>query len=244
MTPDFRATDDSSRIRAAFMQRRAVLVRSAIDSETVARLSERAAERYAHWDARIDSGAELTPLERGRFKNGHILPSEIGQDLADMAAAETVAGLFANLCGWTMPVNFEVRRMLPPVKRRKDVHRKIVLHQDAYLTMVSNPGMTKPPPLYFTAWMPLVPCGDDAPGLSVVLGSDEPVLQRKPLLGWRFYIRSTYGRGALWSPVMEPGDILLFTNRTIHGSHVTRHMTKPRYSIEMRGGISWPTSSP
>ena len=104
-------------------------------------------------------------------------------------------------------------------------------------------------------WTPLTACGKNAPGLTVLLigvretrdylefneTGYEPgpgdiahmhkfrcskmqleVLQEHELLRYK------------WSPEFEKGDILAFTNLTMHATHYLPSMTQPRTSIEVR----------
>lgn len=104
-------------------------------------------------------------------------------------------------------------------------------------------------------WTPLVPCGVDAPGLKVILlgvkatreyleynpegyppqptdfafmnkfrcsKMDPAVLQEQNILQHA------------WAPHFAAGDVLAFTNFTMHGTHYTENMTRPRTSIEVR----------
>lgn len=91
-------------------------------------------------------------------------------------------------------------------------------------------------------WAPLHPCGESAPGLALVKAGRDQVLAYlrrhfpgKELPGWHsetdWSSTAAFTEDALrrefgepWKPVMHPGDVLLFTNWTIHGSHITAQM--------------------
>jgi hypothetical protein len=108
-------------------------------------------------------------------------------------------------------------------------------------------------------WTPLVPCGVDAPGLKVImLGVDEtkayleysvagyvpgpndialmhkfrcrkmelPELEKNDLLKH------------VWAPEFNLGDVLAFTNFTMHATHYTQLMSRPRASVEVRIDLS------
>ena len=93
-------------------------------------------------------------------------------------------------------------------------------------------------------WLPLTPCGTDAPGLEVALtpktellattGPQESnrLVERKQIT--RELIVDTFGERALWHPTFEPGDALVFSGSTVHRTYVTEAMTEPRTSIELR----------
>jgi hypothetical protein len=104
-------------------------------------------------------------------------------------------------------------------------------------------------------WTPLVACGIDAPGLKVVpLGVAQtrkyleynPVgyeLDQADLAHMHKFKTEKMELPALeanallaraWAPHFRPGDVLAFTNFTMHATHCTSAMTKPRMSVEAR----------
>ncbi len=93
-------------------------------------------------------------------------------------------------------------------------------------------------------WIPLDPCGIDAPGLEVVWRSSRELLKPSPLAGARFPVEHArldpaavlrrYGAHALWRPQFRPGDAMLFTGTTVHRTHVDAAMTAARMSVEIR----------
>jgi hypothetical protein len=90
-------------------------------------------------------------------------------------------------------------------------------------------------------WAPFDPCGEDAPRLEVVLGThaallptsgegnnvDRSEIQPKTLDTFAQEI----GRCA---PIFNPGDVILFSGRTVHRTSLRLGMTKPRMSAELR----------
>lgn len=204
----------------------AFMVKGVLRYSLIRELAMRAEAAYAAWD-----GKHLDGPFAAQYHHGHIPVSELGHaDIISGYLSRFVSAGFLSRYN-----NILLRRILPPSLSNERVARKIEFHQDEYFgQQVTGRHWL---PLSLTAWVPLVPCGNDAPGLSVVLGSDAPIVQGEPPEGWPEYIRKTYGKKAIWSPPMEPGDVLCFTSRTIHGSYVTQGMTKPRYSIEIRGDM-------
>lgn len=95
-------------------------------------------------------------------------------------------------------------------------------------------------------WAPLHACGEFAPGLALIRAGRERTLAYlrrhfigKRLPGWHSTTEWNSTRaftlealreefGEPWAPVMNPGDVLLFTNWTIHCSHITPEMTERR----------------
>jgi len=105
-------------------------------------------------------------------------------------------------------------------------------------------------------WTPLVPCGVDAPSLKVI---DLSVARTKAYLEYNpkgyenpepkdfaFMSRFRCSKMAvpmlekhgllkrMWAPEFKLGDVLAFTNFTMHATHFTKGMTRPRTSIEVR----------
>jgi hypothetical protein len=98
-----------------------------------------------------------------------------------------------------------------------------LFHQDHGLIPESFP---------FNAWLALSKVDEGCHGLSFALPApDGPTpLASEP----ERYVAQTGGE--LWSPQLEPGDLLLFHRFTIHGSWIVRGKPRARYSVEFRAG--------
>ena len=83
-----------------------------------------------------------------------------------------------------------------------------------------------------TCWVALTPCGAQAPGLELVRQRLDSLLSPATLTEDRVHAR--FPTEGFWSPVMEPGDVLIFSGGTLHRTHVTPHMDADRTSIELR----------
>jgi hypothetical protein len=104
-------------------------------------------------------------------------------------------------------------------------------------------------------WTPLVACGVDAPGLKVIplgVAQTREYLEHNPGgyepgpadIGIVHNFRcakmdeAALASAALlqraWAPKFRPGDVLAFTNFTMHATHYTPAMTQPRTSVEVR----------
>ena len=106
--------------------------------------------------------------------------------------------------------------------------------------------------LTLTMWTPLHTCGIEAPGISVVAAAEGQVLEYlrkkfpdKKIPGWCSTtewastgaftldaIRSAFGEP--YCPTMDPGDVMLFTNWTIHGTNVRPGMANRRSTAILR----------
>lgn len=76
-----------------------------------------------------------------------------------------------------------------------------------------------------TAWIPLMPCGREAPGLVYVPERRDAVASLAELDG---------PHPEREAPALDPGDVVLLRGGTLHATHVTEQMTRDRISIELR----------
>ena len=83
-----------------------------------------------------------------------------------------------------------------------------------------------------TCWVALTPCGQQAPGLELVRQRLDSLLPSSELIEER--VNARFPTERLWRPVLEPGDMLLFSGGTLHRTHVESHMDADRTSIELR----------
>jgi hypothetical protein len=104
-------------------------------------------------------------------------------------------------------------------------------------------------------WTPLMACGKDSPGIKVVLLGvqetkdylefDEAGYVPEPgdIDNMRHFrcnkmqfdkLQEQDVAKYLWAPEFEKGDILAFTNFTMHATHYLPEMTQPRTSVEVR----------
>lgn len=83
-----------------------------------------------------------------------------------------------------------------------------------------------------TCWLPLEPCGRDAPGLEFVRGSQPGLLHFTELADGD--VRKRFAAERFWAPEMEPGDAVVFRNSVLHQTYVSAGMTRDRMSVEYR----------
>jgi hypothetical protein len=93
-------------------------------------------------------------------------------------------------------------------------------------------------------WIPLDPCGRDAPGLEIVWGSWRELLQPAPAEDAQFPVERArldpatvvgrHGEDACWRPEFRIGDAMVFAGATVHRTYVTPNMTADRMSAEIR----------
>jgi hypothetical protein len=119
----------------------------------------------------------------------------------------------------------------PPLHAPHSWHQDGALHFDFQAC-----AGRKPPPDamldMITCWIPLTPCGIDAPGLELIATGTEGLLIPAQLTDR--CIRERFALEDFRRPAMQPGDILLFRGGVLHRTHVTPEMTRDRTSIELR----------
>ena len=115
-----------------------------------------------------------------------------------------------------------VRRAQPP----HHWHQNGALHHD----FIARP--TGVPLPMRTVWIPLTPCGVDAPGLAWVQPSLDHLLAPSELHHDRVLAR--FGAARIEHPALAAGEGLLFDGGLLHRSHVHPAMTRSRTSIELR----------
>jgi hypothetical protein len=83
-----------------------------------------------------------------------------------------------------------------------------------------------------TCWIALTPCGDDAPGLEIVVPPIGHALAPQELTAER--VEARFAGHVFERPVLEAGDALLLSGDALHRTHATPAMRLDRTSIELR----------
>ncbi len=119
----------------------------------------------------------------------------------------------------------------PPLHAPHSWHQDGALHFDfrAYSGRQLPPGAVLD---MITCWIPLTPCGFDAPGLELIAQGTEGLLTPGQLKD--MHVRELFAAEEFHRPAMQPGDALLFGGGVLHRTHVTPQMTRDRTSIELR----------
>jgi hypothetical protein len=123
------------------------------------------------------------------------------------------------------------------VHRRPPGHVPHSWHQDGALLYPFDPtgaqGLATDGLLRMvTCWLPLTPCGRQAPGVEFVL---ECLDSLQPPAGLTDAgLRARHPAERFWAPELEPGDALIFPGGTLHRTCVEPDMPADRTSIELR----------
>lgn len=209
-------------------------IRNLIDPGLISAVGAAARALYDERDARVAAG-ECLPVPQRQSHLRRTLPlSDItaaGRPAAELLDCPAVRALAEAHLGEEpqMNPNSYVRALIPGPQIQA-----LPFHQDQ--SILRTPLLN--------VWIPLAECGVDAPGLEVVVTDKRELLAMAgppdhdvPVERVRIderLVTETFGPGALWRPSLSPGDALVFAGTTVHRSHVTPAMTKPRLSVEMR----------
>ncbi len=209
-------------------------IRNLLDPGLVSAVGAAARDLYDDRDARVAAGECLPPLQRQSHLRRTLSLNDItaagrpATELLDCPAIHALAGAHLGEAPRLNP-NSYVRALIPGPHIQA-----LPFHQDQ--SILRTPLLN--------VWIPLAECGVHAPSLEVVVTDKRDLLavagpadHDLPVERARIdesLVAETFGPGALWRPSLRPGDVLVFAGTTVHRSHVTPAMTKPRLSVEMR----------
>lgn len=232
-------------MRAALDEHGAVLLRGVVPSDQVAGYGSALDHVYACYDAGDQRFGEFAPEETKGVSQGDVSPRMFERfsnlkfdDYFAHAKLSKLIDLYlsnahADLCNFIS--------MSPTTGRAQ---RRIPMHTDGIIQGTEAASVT--------FWSPLHECGVNAPGLCVIPAGRTRVLHYlrkrfpgKQLPGWSSttewantgaFDQASLERefGPAFVPAMQPGDVMAFSNWTIHGSYVTEAMRARRSAIIQR----------
>ena len=220
---------------AAKLRRYGVLrIRNLLDPGLVSAVGAAARDLYDDRDARVAAGECLSAPRRQSHLRRTLPLQDItaaGWSAAELLDCPAICALAEAHLGKPprLDPNSYVRALIPGPHIQA-----LPFHQDQ--SILRTPLLN--------VWIPLAECGAHAPGLEVVVTDKRDLLavagsadHELPVERARIdesLVAETFGPGALWRPSLRPGDVLVFAGTTVHRSHVTPTMTKPRLRVEMR----------
>lgn len=229
------ATEGVTLVGGAILSHYGVLKISNLFESALIEGIRRTAERlYRERDRRIAAG-ECPPSGQEQSYLRRTLPIESIIVDGKPATARLLCQAFDDLAGPylektpSLEPNSYVRELIP------GPHSKALpFHQDQTILKTR----------LLNIWIPLVKCGVTAPGLEAVVAPggellaiagrpDHDIPAERARIDENLVLK-TFGRDALWHPSFNPGDAFVFAGTTVHRTHVTPRMTKPRLSIELR----------
>jgi ectoine hydroxylase-related dioxygenase (phytanoyl-CoA dioxygenase family) len=206
-----------------------VVLRQVLDPARVKALAEQVTAAFNDLDARKETlnEADKRLLERmempvpdrdrsfrTRVENFGLLDSP-----KLIQTIEKIAGPYV----WHFPP--QVRRQNP-----KAQHAFLPYHQDALYTRHYNE--------FRVCWVPLTPCGADAPGLEIAIGHIDYLVKHESSGSWEEGLaEEEYKRLEslpVFAPVLFPGDVVLFDDKTFHRTYVPPNVSKTRLSFDFR----------
>jgi hypothetical protein len=206
------------------------VVRGLFDGDAIRRTRERAAAVAVSFDAKVDRGDTegYETFLAGAYGAGHLPETELDapmttRELLQASSYETIA---KNLFG-AASHGFALRR-----SHFKGAPNPLGFHQDAFFMDFS-----------YNFWTPLNDAGVTSPNVEVIVGSGEPLFSLAGISDsvlTEQHLRRCYGDAAFWHPILNAGDVLVFSTFLMHRTRQTPEMTHERYSIEIRGPISQP----
>ncbi len=236
--PDFEANEiNSLNFSDHFIAFGSIVVRKLLEKNIIDQIRIKAENAYKTADELSSTGKDLGK----QFKDfGHLEAAFAGiengkSQIYNMFCNSRIPSLYKGLLG--KKIKLLTGNSLP---RRQHPHKynpPVPFHQDA--SFLGNPG------LIINSWIPLNEAGLDAPGIEVVLRPENKIYNeskfksKPPTTYEEIDVSSnTYFSeikpNLLWSPIMNPGDVLFFSHLTIHRTHQTESMKLPRISLEIR----------
>jgi hypothetical protein len=232
-------------LRAALEDHGVVLLRGAIPTERIAIYRNALDEVLARYEAGDVAFRAFDPIEVAQLETGDVPPMIFrglsGLTIEDYFATPTFRRLInrtlvnaRSTLGSFISVSANLERSISGVP----------MHTDGIIQ-----GTNK---AVVAFWSPLHQCGVAAPGLRLLPASRQQVvryLQEKfptrSIPGWSsatewnetdaFNISALEREfGSVWVPAFDPGDVVIFTNWTIHGSFVTPQMDSRRSAAILR----------
>lgn len=92
---------------------------------------------------------------------------------------------------------------------------------------------------FVVCWVPLTPCGKTAPGLEFFIGRIDEDLQHEAAGAWEAglagsTIESLQETLPSYAPALEPGDVVLFDEHSLHRTYHQPRMTDVRVNFDFR----------
>ena len=242
ITPDALSADT---LRSGIVRHGALIVRGLIPPERVAQLTDDIDRAFVAYDG-FFAGAPAAETEPWFVpfepkpgpdigvsrpwvrKGGGILAVESPRSMFDVLDTFEAVGLAGPLA--------EYLGERPVLAAKKWTLRRVPLdisadwHQDgAFL----GDGVRA-----VNVWITLSHCGDDAPGLDIVVGRLDEIAPTGTEGAWFDWsvgdpvVRKFAGDAPILRPIFEPGDAMLFDDMFLHRTAIEPEMTRERYAIE------------
>ena len=192
--------------------------------------------RFFHYDGTGDENPDYNPFYWVRMEEIEKFCAPLGFDAMKIcAAALQSSGIAPILFRYFDTTQIQIVRQLFIARRQVPgaVSNELPFHQD--VTNYTNAD-------FVNVWVPLTSCGTRSATLELI-----PVATREQFAvtdrtdsyhptvevdAEAIYAR--FGADASYRPLLEPGDVLLFNEHTIHRTHMPANADMERRSVEIR----------
>lgn len=239
------ATHSTQQIADALREYGCVLVRGIIPLPIVEKAHRRMHEAFMLREEQFRTNTLPSDFDRGLIGYGNVLISDLDQPesriysgLMELVAYSGMVPILKDY--FADQLAFPLHLCLPRRQGVNCIAQPTPFHQDASFYEAFLEGTYH----LVNAWVPLMPCGRDAPALEFLPRKLDEMLDPERRADDDFYgaihlpEREIYarfgGRDAFWRPEFQPGDILFMTSNTVHRTHQLPTMQRTRYSIEVR----------
>jgi hypothetical protein len=204
------------------------LLRGAIPLENIVRLRHDAERVFAERDEAAAANAVVDVLDVALVRRFIPLDTFVAVDAIVPHDARRLARAYLGHEPEAAPDRY-VREIRP---ERVDAH--LPYHQDESILRRRAVNV----------WWPLDRCGDLSPGLELVRFSHARLLEPAPVPGSPFavekvrldesFVRAEFPEAYFFRPIVEPGDVIVFSGATVHRTFSSASMTQRRLSVEVR----------
>lgn len=207
--------------------RGAVLLRGVLPRAWCQRWLSAFQEGFEQLERQAAAGG-LSETSQRLYAYGHLPAAGLrgyGTWLEELLAFEALRQLLRPLFGAQAHVLLD--NSLPRRQSAAQLAHAIPFHQDCEFIGPLQQAVN--------VWLPLTPAGAAWPGLELCLdGPQRPLfsLQQTPVQ--REALVAAIPARARWLPVLEPGDLLLFSPYTLHRTALHLGMFETRFSFELR----------
>jgi len=191
--------------------------------------------RLKHGPSKVEEhlppGSKYLPVVSSIGLSAVMPPQQLIDGFSPDLKATLIAGLGPNpVCD--VDVSW-LRRQYPVCLRPPSTHPHS-WHQDgAYGIDFMNLEKDDPSllPMY-TVWLPLHDCGEEAPGIEIILDSPHSFISPSKLA--EKHIVQHWPERDYWQPIMKPGDALLIAGHSLHRTYCCDTMTQMRGCVDLR----------
>ncbi|MBT9548876.1 MAG: hypothetical protein IV090_26025 [Candidatus Sericytochromatia bacterium] len=240
--PDYPAQTELAQLIAILDSQGCLLLRQALPLKPLAALHWRALQAYNRADTRFALG-QLSEAETTLYRYGHV-PPQACYPAGDpfLALAHFLEPLLLLLSAITTdPVLLYQNSLFRRQQPQSVSAPPLPWHQDAAFL-----GKVSP---VWNVWCPLVNCGEQAPGLEILLLNPTEVLTPPGLPeghvlkagdAYELYafppewLQLQCPEAQAWFPSLQVGDALIFHERILHRTGLRPSMNLPRLSLELR----------